>query len=140
MFPLYATTKTTNSCNSSVGGQNVSYVMMITLARPITVIKSSDLLASISTNLCTVSSCNPAMGCVTTSLSCNDYNPCTVDKCNLKTGFTNTLIVCNDFPCTMDSCDEYFRVVGVDKLQASLKERSSITTIHLKAMDLSSIQ
>lgn len=57
-------------------------------------------------NVCTVDSCNPAIGCVHTPISCDDNNACTIDTCDPVKGCVNTPIVCDDNdPCTIDTCN-----------------------------------
>jgi fibro-slime domain-containing protein len=48
----------------------------------------------------------PAVGCVYTTVTCNDNNVCTTDVCVNSTGCTYTDISCDDNNvCTDDSCD-----------------------------------
>ncbi|MBI4427151.1 MAG: hypothetical protein HY569_01555 [Candidatus Magasanikbacteria bacterium] len=57
-------------------------------------------------DLCTLDTCDPALGCQHPPVNCNDKNLCTTDSCVSATGCIFTAVDCDDGdPCTTDSCD-----------------------------------
>eukprot|EP01091_Cochliopodium_minus_P010111 TRINITY_DN2637_c0_g2_i1.p1 TRINITY_DN2637_c0_g2~~TRINITY_DN2637_c0_g2_i1.p1 ORF type:complete len:1325 (+),score=322.31 TRINITY_DN2637_c0_g2_i1:52-4026(+) len=67
-------------------------------------------------NLCATTSCDPALGCVSSPINCDDGNACTVDTCDKNVGCIHKAIQCpsNEFlnsttfknnPCLIFKCD-----------------------------------
>ncbi|KAN0043023.1 hypothetical protein ACTA71_010656 [Dictyostelium dimigraforme] len=54
-------------------------------------------------NLCIAQSCEVFHGCVSTDISCDDFDPCTFDECEPSFGCINTLIP-NCIPCDNSAC------------------------------------
>jgi len=49
-------------------------------------------------SVCTIDSCNPAIGCVHTPIVCNDNNNCTTNNCSFLTGCFYPVLNCANIP------------------------------------------
>jgi hypothetical protein len=100
-----------------IGSWNLDDVSIVNVPEPVdgdpcTVDSCDPIAGAVTTpvsmddqSLCTNDQCNMTLAVYHGSINPNDNNACTMDSCNPQTGVSNTVISCNDNnACTSDAC------------------------------------